>query len=197
MKRLLVSLILFSVFSVQADVFRSSVRSTQETNSKKKNDDGVVHFATVEALHAYDDCINGPSGDFKKTGCKSEECWTTCEAIARTADAAKKEKIYDQYATCVFGNNKLHHGRWGRLGGDGCHIRKKRCWDHCLAWAREKASKGIPVRSYPHPEIPPAPQPKSVHKKAVVDTVTQVEATPQSTPTPQVTKKTLFWGSSS
>jgi hypothetical protein len=197
MKHVVISLILFGICPIQAVFYSSSVRSITEKNAKKNNN-GVVHFNTVAALHVYNDCIHGAAGDFKETGCKSEHCWRTCEAIARTADTAKKENIYQQYATCVFGDNTLRNGRWGKLGRDGCHIRRKRCWHQCLAEAREKVAKGISVHSYPYPELPPVPEPKPVHKKAVVDTVTKISDKPQTTPaSPTTTTRGLFWGGKS
>ncbi len=184
MKRILISLILLGACPLEAVLFHNS-QSSEKTVAAHKNslskggDTGIVHVDTLAALQVYQDCINGASGDFSKTGCKSEYCWRTCEAIAHKVDAAKKEKIYQHFSACTFRHNELRHGRWN----GGCHIRKKRCWSQCLAEARERAEKNIPARSYPHPQIPSTPQPKPVHKKAVVDTVTKTTDTPQQAST--------------
>lgn len=190
MKRLLISLILLSVWPLQAVFYSSSAQQTATKKPQKKNDDGIVYFDTAAALQVYNECINGASGDFKQTGCKSEQCWRTCEKIGHIVDKAKKEKVYEKFAACVFARGELRKGKWGKRG---CRIRDPYCFGQCEA----RAAKGLYIRSYPCPQIPPAPQPKPVHKKAVVDSVTKTTDTPQSTPVKTTATKGLFWGKNS
>jgi len=102
----------------------------------KKNNVDAPGFKTRAAQQAYNDCMNGASGDAALTGCKSKECRRICKKIGDVTDQAKAEGIYSRFSKCVFDKNRRDDkGYWLPRG---CQIRDKRCWNQCLAWAQEK-----------------------------------------------------------
>ncbi len=93
-------------------------------------------FKTRAAQQAYNDCMNGASGDAALSGCKSKECRRICKRIGEVTDQAKAEGVYSHFSKCVFDRNRRNDkGYWLPRG---CQIRDKRCWNQCLAWAQEK-----------------------------------------------------------
>lgn len=178
MKKIIVML---AFYAVPANAFLfSSNNQTPSTMSLKEpaiqtQTSTSLTFVTEAAYEAYDDCMHGASGDFTKTGCKSDQCDRACKKIGMIVDTAKKEGIYQPFAVCVYGNNiRSKYGNWLPRG---CPMRKVTCWDNCSKWAREKVKHGIvvPVKPFPNyaaddlytPEQTPVSVPKPSSMKCL------------------------------